>query len=127
MNKLLATGLISGIIAAGFAGSIHAGGKHAGHKHAEVKKECGKSAVDAQACMNYCKETCSTATVEVTNTDNVVVVKMTATTPEDVKKIQECWAKRAACKAARSAGSEKAPATCGSIKKGGTCPIKKAE
>ena len=67
------------------------------------------------------------ANVEVTNTDNGVVVKMTATDPEDVKKIQECWAKRAACKAARSDGGEKASATCDSKKKSGICPSRKAE
>jgi len=114
MKKLLATGLLSGILAVGFALAIHA----------EEKKECDKSAAARQACVNCCKETCSTASVEVNNTDNGVVVKMTAANPEDVKKIQECWANRAACKAARSAGIEKAPATCASTKKGGTCPMK---
>ena len=123
MKRLLATGLLSGILAAGFAGSIHAGDNHAGHKHAEMKQECGKGAEAAQADVSACKVACN-ATVEVTNTDNGVVVKMTAATPEDVKKIQECWANRAACKAARSDASEKAPATCGSTKKGGTCPMK---
>ena len=108
MKKLLGRGLLGGILAAGFAVAIHAG----------EKKECGKGVGAAQACVNYCKVTCSTANVEVTNTDNGVVIKMTATNPEDIKKIQECWANRAACKAARSAGSEK---------KGGTCPSMKAE
>lgn len=126
MKKSLATAVLGGILAVGFAGAIHAGDKHAGHKHAEVKKECGKSAADAQACVRKCEVMCN-ATVEVTNTDNGVVVKMTATTPEDVKKIQECWANRAACKADRSDASEKAPAACGSTKKGGTCPSIKAE
>jgi len=44
-----------------------------------------------------------------------------------MRKIQECWANRAARKATRSAESEKAPATCGSTKKVGTCPSMKAE
>jgi len=115
MKKLLAAGLLSGILAMGFAIAIHAG-----------ENKCGKGSGDAQACASSCKVACN-ATVEVTNTDNGVVVKMTAANPEDVKKIQECWANRADCKAARSAGSEKAPATCGSKKKGGTCPSMKAE
>ena len=127
MKKLLTAGLLSGILAVGFAGAIHAGDKHAGHKHAEVKKECDKGAKDAQARASYCEVKCSSAKVEVTNTDDGVVVKMTASTPEDVKKIQECWANRAACKAARSEGSEKAAAACGSTKKGGTCPSTKTE
>ena len=126
MKKLLATGLLSGILAVGFAGAIHAGGNHAGHKHAEVKKECGKSAEAAQACVRKCEVRCN-ATVEVTNTDNGVVIKMTAANPEDVKKIQECWAKRAACKAAITDGSEKAPATSGGSTKCGGCPSMKAE
>ena len=117
MKKLLTTGLLSGILAVAFAVAIHAG----------EKKQCGRSAPETQACVNYCKVMCSTAKVEVTNTENGVVVKMTAAKPEDVKKIQECWANRAACKATRSAGGEKAPATCGSTKKGGTCPSVKAE
>ena len=94
--------------------------------HAGEKKACGRDARDAQACVRHCKVMCN-ATAEVTNTDNGVVVKVTAANPEDVKKIQECWANRAACKAARGAGSEKAPATCGSKKKGGGCPSMKAE
>ncbi len=126
MKKLLATGLLSGILAVAFAGAIHAGDKHAGHKHAEVKKECGKSAADAQACVRKCEVMCN-ATVEVTNTDNGVVVKMTAATPEDVKRIQECWAKRAACKATRSQGIEKAAATSESGTKCGGCPSTKAK
>ncbi len=116
MKKRLATGLLSGILAVAFALAIHAG----------EKKECSKSAGDAKASVRYCK-VMRNATVEVTNTDNGVVVKMTAAKPEDVKKIQECWAKKAACKAARSAGAEKASDTCESKKKSGTCPSTKAE
>ena len=85
MKKRLAAELLSGILAVAFALVLHA----------EEKKECGKSAGDAQACVRYCKVMCN-ANVEVTNTDNGVVVKMTAANPEDVKKIQECWANRAA-------------------------------
>jgi len=110
MKKLLAAGLLGGIVALGFALVIHA----------EEKKTCGQSAGDAQACVRYCKVMCN-ATVEVTNTSDGVVVKMTAAEPEEVKKIQECWANRAACKAARSAATETAPATCRSRKKGGCC------
>ena len=142
MKKQLAAGLLSGILAMAFAVAIHAG----------EKKGCDKSAGGDQAWARKCKVKCN-ANVEVTNTDDGVVVKMTATDPEDVKKIQECWAKRAASKAARSDGSEKAaaaclcggcaktakpepekvtkteqtPAACGSTKKGGTCPSRKAE
>jgi len=126
MKKLLTTGILSAILAAGFAGAIHAAGDHAGHKHAHEKQECGKSAEAAQACVRKCEVMCN-ATVEVTNTDNGVVVKVTASNPEDVKKIQECWAKRSACKAARGEVTKKAPATCGSTKKVGTCPSMKAE
>ena len=115
MKKLLATGLLSGILAVGFAIAVHA-----------EEKKCGKSAADARADVSTCKVACN-ATVEVTNTDDGVVVKMTAATPENVKKIQECWAKRAACRAARSDGSEKAAAASGSSTKCGGCPSMKAK
>lgn len=115
MNRVFATGLLTGILAVGLAIAVHA-----------EEKKCGKSAEAAQACVRKCKVMCN-ATVEVTNTDSGVVVKVTASNPDDVKKIQECWAKRAACKASRIAASEKAPAACGSTKKGGTCPGMKAE
>jgi len=105
-EKLLTTGVLSGILVAAFAVAIHA-----------EEKKCGKSAEAGKACVNYCKETCRTATVEVTNTENGVVIKMTATNPDDVKKIQECWANREACRAARGDSSEKAATTCRSAGK----------
>ena len=103
MCKQLTIGLLCGVLSVAFTLALHAG-------------ECDGRKKDIQACVRDCK-VMKDAKIEVTNTDNGVVVKMTATNPEDVKKIQECWANIAACKAARGDGSEKAPAARGEADK----------
>lgn len=118
MNKRLRIGMLSAILAVTFAVAVQA----------EEKKECGTSTPATQACMNRDKAMCSTAKIEVTNTEDGVIVKIATANPEHVKKIQTCWANKTACKATRSTANKKAQAACGSTKKDRPCPsVKSAE
>ncbi len=117
MKKVLVSGLLLVALSAACVFMVYAGSE----------EKCGADKKLSRSRERYCK-LMKDAKTEVTNTDNGVIVKVTSDDPEVVKLIQECWANRTACKAARSAGSEKTPAICGSKKKnGGTCPSMKAE
>jgi len=109
MKKQLTLGIICGILAVTFTMAVHA----------EDAKAC-KAPVKAN--LQDCKEICS-ATVEVTNTDKGVIVTITSDKPENVKTIQECWAKQAAC---IEAESKKATPGC-EAKKKACCPFTKAK
>ncbi len=82
MKKVLASGLILVVLSVALAFTLHAG----------AEKKCEFTKEQSHPYKGYWKAM-KDAKIEVTNTDNGVIVKVTSDNPEAVKLIQECWAK----------------------------------
>lgn len=82
MKKVLMSGVILVALFVAFVFTLHAG----------EEKKCKLTKEQSHSGKGYWK-VMKDAKVEIANTDNGVIVKITSDNPETVKLIQECWAK----------------------------------
>ncbi len=98
---------------------------NAGARAQEPTASCPAGTQGKSKCGQACK-LMRDAAIEVTNTKDGVIVKITSKDAEAVKKIQACWAGKAAKMAAANAGETAKPKKCGSKSACGGCAGKKA-